>query len=121
MLALAFLEWWYGRGWKLFAGKQLGSIKHLMLAFSVPLLARTLFAPWKQIISYSDDSLAMNMRVLLDNTVSRVVGFGVRIIVLFAAFLLSAIWLAVSLAGLILWPLLPIASIVLIIGGLVWM
>ena len=87
--------------------------------FSVPILLRTLFAPWKRIISYPGASLEAKLRAFTDNLVSRAVGFVVRVLVLLTALTLEALAACVGVVWIILWPLLPVAAVVLLIKAVV--
>jgi len=117
MLFLEFFQWWYGIGW-LEAGKgALGLVKKVQLSFSIPVLLRTLFAPWKMIISPPGRSLDDKMRTLLDNLISRTVGFFVRIFSLVAAVMLIALAAIVGGVVALAWPLIPVLVIVSLIKG----
>ncbi len=75
MLALEFIAWWYGQGWVLQiqnARKRLVRTSHL---FSLPILLRTLFSPWKKIITDPGAGMEEHVRAATDNIVSRLVGF----------------------------------------------
>lgn len=115
MLLMQLLSWWYGRGWKRSAmsvRKHLTGVSHL---FSVPILLRTLWSPWRRIVSYPGASIDAKLRALGDNMVSRMIGFTVRLLVLFTA---GISLLVTSLGGImviIAWPLVP----VLIVGSLI--
>ena len=118
MLAIELLSWWYGAGWRELARRLLGRIEATADIFSVPILLRTLFAPWRRIVTYDDRSVIGGMRAALDNSISRLVGFSVRTIVIFCA---GLIMLALVLAGaimLVAWPLLPILSASMVVRGL---
>lgn len=118
MLVGDFLSWWYGQGWKsVFAsfGSRLSAVQDL---FSVTQLLRTLFEPWRRIISYPGSSLAEKFRAWGDNVVSRAVGFSVRCIMLLASVVASVAVLVFTAVEAIVWPLLPIAIPVLIVWGL---
>ena len=118
MLVADFLTWWYGQGWKsVFAsfGPRLQGVQDL---FSVKQLLRTLFEPWRRIITYPGDSFAEKFRAWGDNVVSRAVGFTVRCLMLLASVLSSAAVLAFTLFEALVWPLLPLAIPLLIIWGL---
>ena len=119
MLALQLFAWWYGRGWSS-AGRNipkiLASISH---AFSVPILLRTLFAPWRRIITYPGASLEAKARAFGDNIVSRAVGLAVRLIVLLTACVMSALALVAGVVSFILWPLVPPAAAALIVKGII--
>lgn len=121
MLFLDMLIWWYGPGWV----QRLGNLKlHLsnwMKYFSLGILLRTLFQPWKQIVSVAGNgtSLEAKKNALLDNMVSRFVGFLVRSSVFFVALLVVGFVLIANVLYVIVWPLIPILPIVAIIWGLV--
>jgi hypothetical protein len=118
MLVASFFMWWYGRGWREVATSFVSRLRGVANTFSVSQLLRTLFAPWRRIMTYPGDSLAAKFHAWADNVFSRAVGFVVRLIVLFAALLLAVLVTILSLAELVLWPLLPIAGPVLLIMGL---
>lgn len=118
MLVLSFFSWWYGRGWKQVFdsfGPRLNSITN---AFSVNQLLRTLFAPWRRIITYPGASLSDKMHAWGDNFVSRVIGFIVRFFVLIGAVFVLVVMAVLTVAEMAVWPLLPVAIPVLIIAGL---
>ena len=117
MLVLAFFSWWYGRGWRQVAGsfRRLRAVSQL---FSVGQLLRTLFAPWRRIITYPGASLADKWRAWGDNLFSRMIGFVVRLIVLLAAAIALAIIMLLTALETILWPLLPLAIPGCLIVGL---
>jgi hypothetical protein len=115
---LDLVSWWYGSGWAgaLHATQQ--RLSKLAEAFSMGTLLHTLFAPWKRIISYPGAGLEAKMRALLDNLISRCVGFTVRIFVLLAA---AAAFVGLCVFGvleIVIWPLLPILAVALIVKGL---
>jgi hypothetical protein len=118
MLAVAFVRWWYGAGWKqVMANVQL-RLKRTADSFSIQTLVRTLFAPWKRIISTPGSGIDAHLRAIGDNMVSRAVGFTVRLTVLFTAGLcLLVLWVA-GILQIILWPVVPLAAVGLIIRGL---
>lgn len=118
MLVLSFFSWWYGRGWQNVA-KNIGPrLQGLAASFSAGQLLRTLFAPWRRIMTYPGDSLAARVRAWGDNLFSRAVGFVVRVLVLLAALVMTIVVAVLSVAEVVAWPLLPIAVPILIIMGL---
>ena len=119
MLIAAFLQWWYGPGWRDASNRLSARLKNTYLSFSVPILLRTMFAPWRRIITPPNGSLEQKMKALLDNIVSRAVGFTVRVMALLAAGLLLFFYAGFGGILLILWPILPILGPALIVGGLV--
>jgi hypothetical protein len=119
MLAVSFLTWWYGHGWRQVAGNVGPRLSQVAAAFSVGQLLRTLFAPWRRIVTYPGASLTERWRAFVDNLVSRVIGFFVRFFMLFAA-LFALLTAAIALLlEMLLWPLLPLAIPGLIIAGLI--
>jgi hypothetical protein len=119
MLMLELCKWWYGPGWGEAAEGAKKRLLTLADMFSIAILLRTLFAPWKRIISYPGAGLDAHLRAMLDNLVSRIIGFFVRVTVLFSAAVAFVIFGFISLAQVLLWPLVPIAAVVLIIWGLI--
>ena len=118
MLVIGFLRWWYGPGWRDASQRTMRAVHHTYLNFSVPILLRTLLAPWRRIITTSEGSLAQQARAMLDNLVSRAVGFGVRITALISAVALMAVMLVGGGLLILLWPILPPLSLIMIVGGL---
>lgn len=88
-------------------------------SFSVATLARTLFSPWRRIISGGGRSLDDKLRATLDNFVSRCVGFVIRFFVLIAAgfVMLGAFLAAVLITG--IWPLLPLAFVFFVVRSII--
>ena len=87
--------------------------------FSVNQLLKTLFAPWRRIISYPGASLDERFRAWGDNLFSRMIGFVVRFFVLLTALLSLALIMALTVVELIVWPLLPVAVPGCIVVGLI--
>jgi hypothetical protein len=110
MLFAAFLRWWYGPGWA-------GTIRHskdyligLIRNFSILILLKTLFAPWKQLDAYgrTNQSLGDRFRHGIDKFVSRFVGFTVRSLTLWAAAISFIFLLIVRVVWILIWPGLPL-------------
>jgi hypothetical protein len=118
MLVLSWFAWWYGRGWAM----AMGGVGHVLGmigdSFSVPILIRTLFEPWKRIVSMPGASLEAKMQAFGDNIVSRVVGFSVRMTVLTTAGLLATSVIVLGSAWIVLWPLIPFVTFALIVKGI---
>lgn len=84
-------------------------VKKVQLTFAVPVLARTLFSPWRQIVTIPGRSLDEKFRAGIDNLVSRAVGFIARLIVLISALVLMLLAAIYGLALAVAWPFLPLA------------
>ncbi len=114
MLFISFMKWWYGAGWIL-AWKRLGQrIDSVSRGFSIKLLFRTLFSPWKRVTANKGRGLDAQIHAGLDNLVGRVVGFSVRSIVLLAAGVAILVTAIFGFILLIAWPLLPPLVVTLI-------
>ena len=118
MLAFSWFAWWYGRGWVQAVQQVEQILAGISRLFSVPILLRTLAAPWKRIITYPGASLDAKIHAFLDNLVSRAIGMTVRLLVLLTALLFEAIALVVGVVYVIVWPFLPLAVISLLVKGI---
>lgn len=118
MLMVAFVQWWYGPGWRDSAGRLSARIQKTYLTFSVPILLRTLFAPWRRITTVAGSSIQDKFRAGVDNLISRIIGMIMRIIVLSIAGFMIAGFAVFGGLILILWPVLPLIGPVLIVAGL---
>lgn len=89
-------------------------------SFSVPTLLRTLFAPWRQTIAPAgpNRNIKERWRGLIDNLVSRVVGFGMRSATLIAAVIETVVISVVGTALIIVWPAVPALVTLLFAKGL---
>jgi hypothetical protein len=117
MLAVAFLQWWYGPGWGDASRRLAHRIDETYLWFSVPILLRTMFQPWRRITTPPGTSLEQKLRALVDNLVSRAVGFTVRLLALLVATILISFYGIIGGALLVLWPLIPLLGPALIVAG----
>ncbi len=115
MIALEMLSWWYRRGWSQVAKNSVERFDKISRLFSVPILIRTWFAPWRRIITYPGAGIEAQLRAMADNLVSRMVGFTVRSLVLLTAGLMLMLSGVLTVIQLILWPLLPILGV----GGII--
>ncbi len=119
MMTLEFFRWWYSRGWSLAVKRFEGKLRGIEQAFSVGILLRTLFSPWRRIITYPGGSLSEHFKAMLDNLVSRFVGLFVRLSVLFAAGIITLLFCIAAFIAVVLWPLLPPLAMALIIWVIV--
>lgn len=121
LLVIGLLQWWYTDGWrqrvKLVANRLDGTIDY----FSIDLLLKTLFAPYRQISAGRvEGSLEVQLRALIDKLFSRVIGAFIRIIILIIGGVMIAIHALLGLVVLIGWglvPVLPIVGLVLTVIG----
>lgn len=118
LLSAQFFVWWYGEGWRTQARMGGRRIAQTSRTFSAPLLVRTLFAPWRRIVTYPGASLGAKLEAVGDNLVSRAVGFTIRVFVLITAAVMLFVVSLLALIQLVTWPLVPPAIIIGIIKGL---
>ena len=119
MLMAEFFQWWYGEGWVLQARKLQLRLREVSQVFSVSILLRTLFAPWRRIVTAPGKGLDAHIHAAIDNAVGRLIGFLVRLVVLFTAGITTVALLLAGLVQLVLWPVLPFAAPALLILGVI--
>lgn len=121
LLVAELFRWWYGDGWRKHAQLVANRLDGTMDYFSIDLLIKTLFAPFRQISAGKvDGPLGVQMRALVDKLVSRVIGAFIRTLLLVIGGIAIGVQAAVGLALLILWalvPLFPFVGIALAIMG----
>lgn len=122
---MGLLGWWYGAGWKGRARAVRERLAATMDYFSIALLLRTLFSPFRQISAGKvTGPIALQMRALFDNLLSRVIGAIVRSMMIGVGLVAIALTLIVGAMLLVVWafvPLLPLVGLTLMmIGWLPW-
>lgn len=121
LLVSELFKWWYTDGLRQRLQKAslrfMGTIDY----FSMDLLIRTLFAPFRQISAGNvDGPLNVKLRAMVDKLFSRVIGAIVRTLLLFigsVTILLQVIFVVVILIFWVIVPVLPIIGIVLSVVG----
>lgn len=116
MLMLDLLSWWYGQGWAWIFKELQKRLKDISESFSVGILLKTLFSPWKQI--QSQVSFRNFLQSKIDNFISRFIGATVRIGMLIAAFVSCLFVVVIGLVLVIAWPFIPLLILVLPIMSL---
>lgn len=115
------LRWWYAAGWQwAFKRAIVQRLQWCNETFSITPLLKTLFAPFKQTQTKGSGSFDGFFRALIDNTVSRLVGFFARGCIILAGVISALFIIVTGIAFLILWPLIPLAlpiAIVLMATG----
>jgi hypothetical protein len=117
MLLFGLFSWWYGDGWKSRSGIGKRRMQNAMDLFSINTLAGTLFKPWKQITTRTigDEGLSAQFQAMVDNMVSRMVGFFVRVIMLVMGLGYVLLIGLFSLITMILWPVVPFVPIIILL------
>jgi hypothetical protein len=114
---ISLLVWWYGHGWQQVMQSIMPRTRNVAANFSILQLIRTLFAPWKRIITFPGRSLEEHLRAAADNAFGRAVGFVVRIFVLAAGLIVVLAVFLFSIIEVVIWPLLPLAIPGFVIAG----
>jgi len=88
--------------------------------FSISIILKTLFAPWKRDIAYArSTALEDRFQALIGNLVSRFIGFLIRIIFMFAAVMAIVLTIVFGSILFVVWPILPFSPILFIFLGIV--
>lgn len=112
-MLMAFFWWWYTDGWQ----RQVRAVENRLLGivdtFSIDLILRTLFAPFRQISAGSvSGPIALQLRAFVDRLVSRGIGAMVRSIVLMVGCVMIVVSAIFGVLYLMLWPLVPVLPLV---------
>jgi hypothetical protein len=121
MVLLGLLSWWYTTGWKQQALSLREKLASTVDFYSIDLLLRTLFSPFRQISAGRvDGPLNVQMRAFFDRLVSRLIGGMVRLFMIIFGSIAIALHATAGVALLLAWvfvPLLPLLGAVLMITG----
>ena len=126
MLAVSFLQWWYFKGWLIYFDGFRAKMRNMADFFSIGLLLRTLFQPFRQISANETGEkggLEGALIAFFDRLLSRFIGFVVRVCIIVAGIIIMTLQLVLGLALALLWPcvpLLPFAGIVVSSMGVVF-
>lgn len=115
-----YFFWWYMQE-PIYLWRSISVITLKMYAnFSIPLLLSTLFDPWKRdTVALVNASLGENFQVLIQNLISRFIGFFIRVITIFTGYIATILTFAVSILFLVIWLAMPVIILYLIASGLV--
>lgn len=105
MSLIYLLSWWYGKGWGWAISSVLQKLKDINEAFSIPILLRTWFAPWKQIQTQA--TFRNFFQAAIDNLISRFVGSMVRGSMMLVALLSSLAIFTFAILTALIWPIIP--------------
>lgn len=118
----ACLAWWYRQGWR--HQLQIVSERNAKLAdlFSLGLLLRTMFAPFRQIGTGAvRGSLDVRFHAWADLLFSRIVGSVVRFFTLLTGCIAIVVVAALGAVQLVLWAALPFLPIIgIFLAGIGW-
>lgn len=117
--------WWYGPGWKQEAAAIRERLARIADLFSIDLLVKTLFSPYRQISAGKvDGSLNVRWHAWVDRAFSRVIGAILRSLMIIIGSLILLVSVLFGCALLLIWPLLPLLPVfglvLTILGWLPW-
>ena len=105
-----YIRWHYHEGIKEFVSNGKSLISFLFHFFSIPVLLRTLFVPWKRLSENYTKTFDPGdlFGTFVTNTILRVVGAIMRIIVMLCGIVSTGVFAALVFCGFLIWILLPI-------------
>ena len=122
MLALSLVTWWYGTGWRDQAELSGARLSRVSDRFSIGLLLRSLFSPFRQISADGPvyAGLDAKLRAWCDRLISRCIGAMVRSALIITGSILLLVEVIFAVLRLVVWPVLPffpILGIIFVISG----
>lgn len=121
MVIVGILEWWYTRGFSSELARIRESIMSVYDYFSIDLLLKTLFSPFRQISAGGvRGPLAVQMRAFFDRLFSRVIGAFIRVFMIIfgsVALLFVVLLGAIRVGTWAIMPVMPIIGAVLSLTG----
>jgi len=121
MFIMGLLSWWYGAGWRgrvvMLRDKLAGTMDY----FSIDILLKTFFAPFRQISAGRvDGPLAVQMRAFFDRLISRVIGAAIRLVMIIVGVLAILFHSVIGIILVVLWavvPLMPVIGVIVALSG----
>ncbi len=121
LLVVELFRWWYTDGWRQRAKRVALRLDGMIDYFSMDLLLKTLFAPFRQISAGRvDGPLGVKLRAMVDKLFSRIIGAFVRMLIMAVGLVAITLQVLIGLLVLLGWallPLLPIVGVVLSLKG----
>jgi hypothetical protein len=122
MIIVSLLRWWYGEGLLKQMYMSRGRIAAMADYFSIELLIKTLFSPFRQISAGNrvQGPIGVKFRAFLDKLVSRCVGAVIRLLTIvigIGGLLFSCVLAVASVAGWVLLPVAPAIGLILSLRG----
>ncbi len=113
MFIVGLFSWWYGAGWRQrisFAQERLASVYDY---FSVDLLLKTMFSPFRQISAGSvRGPIGVQIRAWFDQLISRVIGFIVRTLIIIVGSITLFLTACLQLLMVALWAMVPLGLLI---------
>ena len=117
MLVISFVQWWYGRGYAEYLARFVDRLRDLADFFSIRLLIRHFFAPFRQIATEKRQNIPLNERLhdFADLMISRMVGATIRFFLLIVGTVILIVRALVGLVIMVAWPLMPVIIACLVV------
>ena len=121
MFIIGMLSWWYGAGWRQRVVMLRERLARTVDYFSIDLLAKTLFAPFRQISAGRvNGPLGVKMQAFFDRLISRMIGMMIRSTMIVMGVGTIIIHSVLGLITVIMWasiPLLPLVGVLMMLSG----
>lgn len=113
MFIVGLLSWWYGAGWLAQGARVKERVASISDFFSIALLFKTLFNPFRQISAGRvDGPIGVKWHAFLDRLISRCIGAIVRLFMILFGLVSIAMTTIVGLVSLVMWALIPLLPII---------
>lgn len=114
MFIVGLFGWWYGAGWRERATMVGGRLIRIYDFFSIDLLIRTWFSPFRQISAGGvQGNISVQFRAFLDQLFSRAIGGFLRTLMIIIGMIVLVVGMIIGGIELLIWgvvPLLPVAG-----------
>ena len=115
------LSWWYTTGWRQRVSLLKEKLASTVDYFSIDLLLRTLFSPYRQISAGKvNGPLGVQMRAFFDRLISRMIGAMIRLFMILVGIVAIILHGIIGFVLVIFWaiiPLTPFLGLLLFISG----
>jgi hypothetical protein len=119
MVIIGMLSWWYTTGWQQRALRLREKLASTMDYFSIDLLLRTFFSPFRQISAGKvNGPIGVQMQAFFDRLISRCIGALVRFFVIIVGSITIVAYAGIGAVLLLGWAFVPFIPIV---GVLLWL
>lgn len=120
MVIIGLISWWYGAGWLSQLRAVRGWLDSIYDYFSIELLLKTLFSPFRQDSAGSiQGPINVVFRHFLDNLMSRFMGAIIRSSMVIIGVVSMAFVGIVGAVTMVVWPILPVMPLIGLVMSLV--
>jgi uncharacterized membrane protein YphA (DoxX/SURF4 family) len=120
LLVTELFKWWYTAGLRQRLKKISVRLDGTIDYFSMDLLVKTLFAPFRQISAGRvRGPIGVQLRAWFDRLISRVIGAIVRSMVIVIGIFALVVAAVIGMIRLIAWPLIPVSPIIAVVFALI--